>query len=246
MNFHRYIGIAGALALWYAIVAMQVFDAFFFPSPLETFSAVVRLFHEHLFTDLLATLGRTFFAFSIALVTAVPLGLALGRMERVYRAIEPLVDFLRSMPATAMFPFFMLLLGVGEGSKIAVASSGAFFIILFNTAYGVMHCGKSRSLAAKLMGASSWQIFRTITFWESLPQTFIGLRNGISLTLAIIVVTEMFIGTDVGLGRRIIDSQIVFDIPAMFAALLATGTLGYALNHLLLIIERRFVHWTKE
>jgi NitT/TauT family transport system permease protein len=243
MKWNRLIGPAAVLLLWWGIAKLHVVDTFFFPGPLETISAFVQLFPTELWHDILATLLRTLSAFSIAVIVGVPLGLALGKAERVYRSIEPVVDFFRSMPATALFPLFMLIFGIGDSSKIAAASFGALLIIMFNTAYGVIHSRKLRSLAARLMGASQWQSFKAVTFWESLPQTFVGLRNGISLTLAIVVITEMFVGTDIGVGRRIIDSQVVFNMPAMFAALLAAGLLGYLLNYAILRLEKRFVHW---
>ena len=76
-----------------------------------------------------------------------------------------------------------------------------------------------------------------------LPQTFIGLRTALSLSLIVIVVTEMFIGTNIGLGRRIIDAQYVYNIKEMYAAIFITGLLGYLLNALVLLLERRLIHW---
>jgi NitT/TauT family transport system permease protein len=107
-----------------------------------------------------------------------------------------------------------------------------------------MHAKKSRVLAAQIMGATKAQIFRWILFWESLPQTFIGLRSAVSLSLVIIVVTEMFIGTTSGLGRKIIDSQITYEIPTMYATILLAGIVGYLLNLFFLTIEKRFLHWS--
>jgi NitT/TauT family transport system permease protein len=245
MKSNRLVGVFAVFLLWWGINYFQLVDTFFLPSPLQTAKAFVVMLPNELWHDILATLSRTLSAFGIALFVGVPVGLVFGKTEKLYRSIEPIVDFLRSMPATALFPLFMLIFGIGDGSKIAVATFAAMLVIIFNTAYGVIHSSKTRTLAGKLLGASQWQIFKSITFWESLPQTFVGLRNGISLTLAIVVVTEMFIGTDVGVGRRIIDSQTVFNIPAMFAALLVAGILGYLMNHLLLLLERRMVHWTK-
>ncbi len=75
-------------------------------------------------------------------------------------------------------------------------------VILFNVAYGVMNARKTRILAARVMGASRWQVMKDVVLMESLPQTFVGLRNGVSLALVIVVVAEMFIGSVDGLGFR--------------------------------------------
>jgi NitT/TauT family transport system permease protein len=94
------------------------------------------------------------------------------------------------------------------------------------------------------MGASRFKIFKDVLFWASLPQTFIGLRSGISIALVIVIVAEMFIGTEQGLGKRIIDAQQVLNVKDMYASILITGILGYALNALFLLIEKRFIHWS--
>jgi NitT/TauT family transport system permease protein len=94
------------------------------------------------------------------------------------------------------------------------------------------------------MGANRFNIFKDVLFWESLPQSFIGLRSGISIALVIVIVAEMFIGTEQGLGKRIIDAQQVLNVKDMYASILITGILGYALNVLFLLIEKRFVHWS--
>ena len=77
----------------------------------------------------------------------------------------------------------------------------------------------------------------------SLPQTFIGMRNGISLCLVIIVVAEMFIGSTDGIGHRLIEAQMLFEVPTRYAAIFAAGALGYGMNWIFLTIEKTFVHW---
>jgi NitT/TauT family transport system permease protein len=79
---------------------------------------------------------------------------------------------------------------------------------------------------------------------ESLPQTFIGLRSGISIALVIVIVAEMFIGTEQGLGKRIIDAQQILNVQDMYASILLTGLLGYSLNMLFLAVEKRLIHWS--
>jgi NitT/TauT family transport system permease protein len=107
-----------------------------------------------------------------------------------------------------------------------------------------MNARQSRLLAAKVMGASPWDIFKDVLFWESLPQIFIGLRTGISLSLVIVIVAEMFIGTENGLGKRIIDTQQLLNIKDMYASILLTGIMGYCLNMLFRFTEKKIVHWS--
>src|SRR5262245_8788729 len=96
------------------------------------------------------------------------------------------------------------------------------------------------------MGASPARVMLDVTLLESLPQTFIGMRGGISFALVIVIVAEMFIGSTDGLGQRVINAQLIFNMPEMYATIFAAGVLGYGLNLLFLPIERQFVIWGGE
>ena len=238
------VGVAGLLAVWSLATGQQWVDPVLLPSPISTFKALWQGMNGGaLGFDFVKTVYRTAASTLIAAVIAIPLGIVLGSSERVYRSLEFVIDFFRSTPASAMFPLFLVLFGVGDETKISVAAFGAILVILFNVAYGVMNARKTRLLAAKVMGASSLRVLFDVTLLESLPQTFVGLRNGVSLALVIIVVAEMFIGSQDGLGHSVFEAQQLFDMPRMYAAIFAAGVLGYGLNLLFLLIERRFVHW---
>jgi NitT/TauT family transport system permease protein len=238
------IGVAGLLALWSLVTAAQWVDPVLLPSPSSAFKALWQGMHGALGFDFVKTVYRTAAATAIAAVIAIPLGILLGSSERLYRSLEFVIDFFRSTPASAMFPLFLVLFGVGDETKISVAAFGAILVILFNVAYGVMNARKTRLLAAKVMGASRLRVLFDVMLLESLPQTFVGLRNGVSLALVIIVVAEMFIGSQDGLGHSVFEAQQLFDMPRMYAAIFAAGVLGYGLNLLFLTIERTFVHWS--
>jgi len=238
------VGVAGLLAIWSLVTWRQWVDPVLLPSPIATFDSLWRDMEGTLGFDFLKTVYRTAASILIAAVIAIPLGIVLGSSERLYRSLEFVIDFFRSTPASAMFPLFLVLFGVGDETKIAVAAFGAILVILFNVAYGVMNARKTRLLAARVMGASRWRMLFDVMLLESLPQTFVGLRNGVSLALVIIVVAEMFIGSQDGLGHSVFEAQQLFDMPRMYAAIFAAGALGYGLNLLFLLIERRFVHWS--
>jgi sulfonate transport system permease protein len=238
------VGVAGLVAIWSLATWQQWVDPVLLPSPIATFKALwLGMNGGALGFDFVKTVYRTAASTLIAAVIAIPLGIVLGSSEKLYRSLEFVIDFFRSTPASAMFPLFLVLFGVGDETKISVAAFGAILVILFNVAYGVMNARKTRLLAAKVMGASSLRVLFDVTLLESLPQTFVGLRNGVSLALVIIVVAEMFIGSQDGLGHSVFEAQQLFDMPRMYAAIFAAGVLGYGLNLLFLLIERRFVHW---
>lgn len=237
-------GVLALLAVWWLAWRLEVADPLLLPSPQATLISLWQgLFQGDLGADFVSTVKRTMAGFVLAAVVAIPLGIFLGSTERVYRSLEFVIDFFRSTPASALFPLFLILFGTGETAKILVAAFGAMLVILFNVAYGVMNARQTRLLAAQVMGAGKFRKLRDVMFWESLPQTFIGLRNGISLTLVIIIVAEMFIGSTDGLGHRLVEAQMLFRMPEMYAAIFAAGALGYALNWASLLVERRIVHW---
>ncbi|MBD1918317.1 ABC transporter permease subunit [Leptolyngbya sp. FACHB-60] len=238
------VGTLIVIGIWWVIASLELINPVLLPTPIETFKSLfASVFSGDLIKDFWLTLYRSLYAFIIAVVVGVPVGILLGSNEKIYRSFEFLIDFFRSTPATAMFPLFLVVFGIGDFSKIAVAAFAGALIIFFNVAYGVMNTKKTRVMAAKVMGVPSWRIFVDVTFLETLPQTFIGLRTAISLALVVIIVAEMFIGSTHGMGQRIIDSQQVFDMPQMYASIIATGVMGYTLNQIFLIAENKFVHW---
>jgi ABC-type nitrate/sulfonate/bicarbonate transport system permease component len=239
------VGVVVLFGVWWLIAVSGWVNPVLLPTPWQTlgtlFSALVT---GTMATDFFASVFRTFTAFSVAALVGVPLGVLLGSSEKLYRSVEFLIDFFRSTPASALIPMFILFFGISDSSKIIIAAFSAFLLIVFNSAYGVMNARRSRILAAKVMGANRWQVFKDVLLMESLPQTFIGLRSGISIALVIVIVAEMFIGTDQGLGKRIIDAQQILNVRDMYASILITGLLGYGLNVLFLAIEKRLIHWS--
>lgn len=233
------------LAAWAAVVEGGFVNPILLPGPVATLDHLWKTTISGALTaDFMVTLGRTAQAFAIATLIGVPLGVALGSSESVYRSVEFLVDFFRSTPSSALIPLFMLLFGISELNKIAISAFAAVLVIVFNSAYGVMNAKRTRLMAASVMGATRFQTFRDVLLWESLPQTFVGLRSGISLALVIVVVAEMFIGSEDGLGRRIINAQQIMNVRDMYASILAAGLLGYLLNLLFLLLDKRVIHWS--
>ncbi len=247
-NWGRFLPFVGPVLLfilWDFVVRFGFIKQILLPSPYDTLGALVTgLAGGPLLLDFAVTVKRTLQAFTIAAVIGVPLGVVLGSNEKAYRSVEFLVDFFRSTPSSALIPLFLLIFGVSDINKVAIAAFGAFLIVIFNSAYGVINARKQRVMAAKVMGASRWQVFRDVLIWESLQPSFVGLRSAVSMALVIVIVAEMFIGSESGLGHRIIDAQQVLNVKSMYAAILSAGALGYALNVLFLLAERRIVHWS--
>lgn len=247
-QWERFLPLIGPVVLfilWDLAVRTGFIKALLLPPPLDALGALVNgLAGGPLLKDFAVTVWRTVEAFLIAAVIGMPLGVLLGSNEKAYRSVEFLIDFFRSTPSSALIPLFLMIFGVSDINKVAIAAFGALLIVVFNSAYGVINARKQRVMAAKVMGASRWQIFKDVLVWESLQPSFVGLRSAVSMALVIVIVAEMFIGADSGLGNRIINSQQVMNVKDMYASILAAGALGYALNILFLMAERRIVHWS--
>jgi ABC-type nitrate/sulfonate/bicarbonate transport system permease component len=233
------------ILVWWVVDVGHLVNTNLLPSPFATLHDTWNnLLFGSLASDFWHTLIRVTYAFGCAAALGIPIGIVLGAKQSIYRSVEFIIDFFRSTPATAMFPLFMLLFGLGDFSEIAVASFASFLVIVFNVAYGVMNARQTRILAARSMGASGLRIFKDIIFYETLPQTFVGLRNAVSLALVVIIVAEMFVGASVGLGHRIIDAQISYQLTDMYGSILVAGGMGYGLNVMFLVVEKLLVHWS--
>jgi ABC-type nitrate/sulfonate/bicarbonate transport system permease component len=245
MRKERVIGPILFILLWYLVYYLNIINKLFLPTPHEVFISMGKSIATPIFWfDIGETLWRTFIGFSISLLIGVPIGLLMGYYEKVNSSFELLVDFFRSLPALAIFPLLMFFFGIGNTSKIATAVFSCTFIIIINTIYGVIHSTKSRQITGLLMGATKWEIFRKIIFMDALPHIFVGIRTSISMALIVIVVTEMFIGTDNGIGYRIFETQQSYKVNELYAYILVAGLLGYFLNQGVIKVEKNVAHWS--
>jgi len=227
------------------IYYLGVFNRLAFPNPFLVAKEFVYLFTDiDFFNDVLITCYRIISASIIAVVLGVPAGLVLGYNQTVYNLFEFIIDFAKSIPVTALFPLFMLFFGIGDAAKIFCAVYISVFVIIINTSYGVKHFSKKYVTLATVYGISKSYLFKHILFIGAAPSIIAGIRISISYSVIVIIVTEMFIGSVNGLGHSILYSHLIYEIPKMYALIFFAGLFGYSLNKILLILEKRFIHWT--
>lgn len=244
MKKYLLLGPIIVLFLWGVISVFKLANPLFLPSFFDVVGSLFNLLRSKtIFSDLWVTFYRTLAGFFIAGILGIPLGLLVGCYVRLYKSFEVVIDFFRSLPGTALFPLFLLIFGIGDGSKIATAVFVSLWIILINSAYGVLHSPKLRQKVALTFGASRLQIFRDVVVMDALPQIFVGLRTALSISLVVVVVSEMFIGSKFGLGQKIFDYYLTYETPKLYAILIMTGLLGYFLNKIFVVFEKRAVHW---
>ena len=231
------------IVLWDLVVRTGLVNPILLPGPWIVARELVRLLRGPILPDLLPTLARVLGGLGLSIVLGVPLGLLVGSSPAACRALQLPFDFYRSVPAVATIPLFVVLLGTGESAKLAVLVCAVSLTLVVHTSYGVRTVREGRRLLARSLGMSTWQTFHLVVFPESLPHVFSGLRIAVSLSTTIVVATEMLIGASSGLGRRIYDAQLLFRIPELYATIVVAGALGYALNKLVVQVERRVLHW---
>jgi len=238
----KFIVPLGFIVLW--IFLNKFVSQLYLPKFLDTihsFRTIVT--NTVLWIDIRETFGRLFWGFALSCLVAIPLGVLVGSSLKVYNLLEYVVDFFRSIPSSSFYPLFLLVFGIGNTSKIAIVAYTTGMIIFVNTVYGIQKSSKLRAKMARLYGASKITILTRVTFFDALPQIFIGLRVGISIALVIEIVAEMIMGTNYGLGRRMIDSYISYNIPKLYSLIFIVGILGLILAKLFALAEKKVVHW---
>ncbi|MCM2475049.1 ABC transporter permease [Rhizobium sp. CG5] len=239
----RYGLVIAFLALWQASSTFGWVNASIFPPLDQILSALWTAIASGAFVDDIAiSLQRSGIAFVAAVGLGVPLGLFMGQVRAVERALDPLLQFFRQTSALALYPVFILLLGLGETSKVFVIFWATLFPILLSTIGGVKEVDRKLIEMARTYGAGSLQIFRRVVLPASVPAIFVGLRLSATTALLLLIAAEM-IGANKGIGFQVMNAQYNFQIPLMFAAILLLALLGLAANAALVLLQRRLCRW---
>ncbi|MQY12829.1 putative aliphatic sulfonates transport permease protein SsuC [Streptomyces sp. RB5] len=239
----RSVAIAALLALWEVAPRLGLADRTFLPP----FSEVARewwtmLAGGELTEHVEASLIRSGAGFGLAVLVAVPLGLLIGWYRPVADLLGPLLELFRNTAALALLPVFVLLLGIGETSKISIVLYACTWPILLNTISAVRTVDPTLLKLARSMGLPAPQVFRKVILPSAVPTVFTGIRLAGATAILVLVAAEM-IGAKAGLGYLITSSQYNFAIHRMYAGILTISLLGVLLNQLLVALERRFTRW---
>ncbi len=233
-------------AVWEALPRLGIIDPLFLPA----FSTTVQTLFDlaasgKLLLHVLVSLQRAAAGFGLALLLAVPLGFLMGWYNKFERYTDLFVQSLRNVSTFALLPIFLLLLGLGESSKIAIIFYGASWQLLMNTISGVKSVDPIYIKAAKSMGVSDWELFKKVILPASIPSIVIGARLGAKIALMVVIAAEM-IGAKSGLGFFIQNAQFNFMIPEMYAGILTLAILGLVVNYLLVWFEKKTTSWKGE
>ncbi|MFX1261290.1 MAG: ABC transporter permease [Promethearchaeota archaeon] len=231
------------------LVLLWVFIAFFSRSTiLEVIDAFIRLSTEgdsqgFLLIDHVAqSVFIVSVGFCVAAITAIPLGIALGRYKVADSILGPVVEAMRPIPPIAWIPLSLLIFASLLYSQIFIIWVGAFFPILINTTTGVKRTEPVHVDVAKTFGASESKILSSVVIPSAAPEVFAGMRIGFGIGWMCLVAAEM-IGSNKGLGYLIWTMQQVGWTGAVISSMLVIGVIGFAVSFLLLMIERRLLRW---
>ena len=211
-------------------------------------SVIIKTFWElaadgRIWSHIMVSLQRTVVGFMLAIIIGIPLGVFLGGGFKTFeRLVRPVLYFWGQFNPFSLFPVFMLLLGIGEMSKIAMIFWVSLWPILFNTITGVKEVDPLLLKASRSMGASRLLLFVRVVFPSALPYIFTGIKMSSNIAFFMLIAAEM-IGASRGLGWLIWNAQTNYQIPVLYAATVTISLLGLIIGAIFKSLEKKFVNW---
>lgn len=242
MPLGRSLGASFAgLLVWQLLCSIGIASPTVVATPLETGGALFENAKAGiLFSDSGATLGRALLALLIAASIATPIGLTLCLNERISGSVRPVIDFLRTIPPIVAYPPLVVALGPFNSARILTGAIGAALVmtVIISTTSGGFGSPRARFLFAHRIRPHV--VFRDVVLPEAVPGLLSAIKAGASLAFVFVVVTELFMGADFGLGSRIQYAQVTGRMPEAYACAFAVGACGSLLNLVIERLERRF------
>ncbi len=230
------------LAVW--AIGAAVLRTPALPDPWTVISQPALLFNKPMAGDFAVSLYRIVTAIALGNVLALPLGLVIGQTPSLDRYAAPLIFLTYPIPKIVFLPIFMVLLGLGDASKIVLIAVVIFFQILVTARDAARAVPEQSIMSLRSLGAGRAQIYRHVIFPASLPGVFTALRISVGTAIAVLFLAESFASQN-GLGYAIINAWSGMNYPRMFAAILALAVLGVLLYEALELAERWACPWTR-
>jgi NitT/TauT family transport system permease protein len=188
------------------------------------------------------TLKNTFFGFVTGVASGFVAGLILGRSDRLSAIFQPFITAVNSIPRIALAPIIVLAFGIGDTSKVVTSWIVVVFLVFFNTFEGARSIDEGFIHVARLLGASEWQITRTVVIPSTMAWVFASLSPAISFALIGVIVGE-FIGAERGIGRLIIESEARGEASGMMVAVIVLMLVGVVLSALIRRLQTYLLRW---
>ncbi len=240
------LSVAVGLALvgcWQILADLRLISPAFFPGPDRAWRALIAgLEAGKLGPNIAATLERMFYGWFAASVAAVAVGAVIGVSATARLYLGPTLEFIRPMPASAIVPLAIALLGLSDLMVLAVIAFGAVWPILLATVHGFAAVEPRLYEVSRALGLSRWEVITKIALPSAMPDILAGMRIGLTVSLILTVVGEMLASRD-GLGMWILLAARSFRSADLFSGVIVLGLIGYASAQLLASVERRLLRW---
>ena len=228
------------LALWWLASHLKLAGL---PGPQEVGAKALELMaNGQLFKDAAASLQRVLLGFAIGTLLAIPVGFLMGWYTVARGLLEPYVQFFRTIPPLAMIPLAIVFLGIGEVPKVFVITLAAFLVSVISTYQGVVSVDRVLINAARVLGARDAAVFRRVVIPASTPFILVGMRTGLGAAWSTLVAAEL-IAAQEGLGHRMQQAQVYYDLATIFVALVTIGLMGLLMDRMLLWLDSRLTTW---
>ena len=231
------------IAIWQLVFGAGIFSKAYFTSPSRIFDALLALqARGELWLPLTATCLRMMYGWALASVLGIAAGAALAQSARVREFIEPTLEFLRPLPASAIIPPAILLLGLTPQMAVTVIAFGSIWPVLLGSYHGFRNVDDRIIEVAKLQEMTKIQFVWKIALPSALPDIFAGLRINLAIALILAVVVEFQAGLT-GLGFNIMIAQRLFRTSELYAGIALLGLVGLLTSQALVVLERRLLYW---
>ncbi len=238
------LGFGLLFLLWWSVDLLDITNPIYFSSPTETAKEAMSMIQSFSFwLDIWATVQRVLLSFFFSGLIGIPLGILLGSSTKTYTSASGALDFLRSIPPVIIYPLLFIAMGTGDNSRIFTAVFGGVTVAIMLIAKGLSLENQTIRQFYIAKKVTRTDIFCHIIWYQALPHIMVAMRTVVSLSLIVIVVTEMLIGDVHGLGTRIQNVQITSNIPDLFVSIIFVGIIGILLNQGIVILERHLVFW---
>ncbi|MFT4266320.1 MAG: ABC transporter permease subunit [Xenophilus sp.] len=239
--------VAVVLAVWQAAGWFKWIDPLLLPAPAEVVRTAIDIaVHGYQQTPLwvhtLISVARAATAFAASIALGVPLGLLMGMSPVLNAILDPFVQFLRPLPKIALIPLTVVWFGIGEGSKFFLIFIASFLSILVGAAAAVGSIGTARLRAAQVLGASRAQIFRYVVLPHTLPELFTNVRLALGIGWTSLIAAEL-VAANAGLGWMVLNAGNYLRTDVVILGIIMLGLIGYLLDALLVLAQRRLVPW---
>jgi sulfonate transport system permease protein len=233
----------GLLLLWQLASDFKLISPIFFPPPSRTLAELYRQIVEGtIWKPLTETSLRMFYGWALASLLGVILGAAIGSSRTARDFLNPVLEFVRPLPASAIIPPAILFLGLSNTMSISVIAFGAIWPVLLASVFGFASVSQQLQDVAAALRLTRTQFMVKIAIPGAMPDILAGARVSLAIALILAVVTEMQ-ASQPGLGQNILLAQRSYRSAELYAGVVVLGMMGFAINYALQMIERRALRW---